>query len=59
MVPGVAKRVGHDLETREQQRHRILTDVKGETGSNTIIVGGFTTPLTKHSSFRQKVEKRN
>ena len=48
MVHGVAKRVGHDLETREQQRHRILTDVKGETGSN-----------TKHSSFRQKVEKRN
>ena len=59
MVYGVAKRVGHDLETKEQQIHKILTDLKGETGSNTIIVGDFTTPLTMHRSFRQKVEKRN
>ena len=35
-----------------------LTDVKGEIGSNTIIVGDFNTPLTPmHRSSKQKINK--
>ena len=35
-----------------------LTDVKGEIGSNTIIVGDFNTPLTPMDrSSRQKISK--
>ena len=35
-----------------------LTDIKGETGSNTIIVGDFNTPLTPmDSSLNQKINK--
>ena len=29
-----------------QYIRQTLTDIKGETGSNTIIVGDFNTPLT-------------
>ena len=36
----------------------ILTDIKGETDSNTIIVGEFSTPLTPTDrSSRQKINK--
>ena len=35
-----------------------LTDVKGEIGSNTIIVGDFNTPLTPMGrSSKQKINK--
>ena len=35
-----------------------LTDIKGEIGSNTIIVGDFNTPLTPmHRSSKQKINK--
>ena len=30
-----------------QYIRQTLTDIKGETDSNTIIVGGFNTPLTQ------------
>uniref|UniRef100_A0A8D0R180 Endonuclease/exonuclease/phosphatase domain-containing protein n=1 Tax=Sus scrofa TaxID=9823 RepID=A0A8D0R180_PIG len=34
----------------------ILTDIKGETGGNTIIAGEFNTPLTSMDRFsRQKI----
>ena len=37
---------------------QILTDIKGETEGNTIIVGDFNTPLTSlDRSSRQKVNK--
>ena len=37
---------------------QILTDVKGETDSNTIIVGGINTPLSSMDrSSRQKISK--
>ena len=38
-----------------------LTDVKGEIGSNTIIVGDFNTPLTPkdRSSNRKLIRKHN
>ena len=36
----------------------MLTAIKGEIDSNTIIVGDFNTPLTpKHRSSRQKINK--
>ena len=35
-----------------------LTDIKGEIGSNTIIVGDFNTPLTPmNRSSKQKINK--
>ena len=35
-----------------------LTDIKGQTGSNTIIAGDFNTPLTPmDSSLNQKINK--
>ena len=37
---------------------QMLTNVKGEINSNTIIVGGFNTPLTPMDrSTKQKVKK--
>ena len=37
---------------------QILTDIKGETDGNTVIVGDFNTPLTSmDSSSRQKINK--
>ena len=37
---------------------QILTDIKGESDSNTIIVGNFNTPLTSvDRSSRQKINK--
>ena len=37
---------------------QILTDIKGETDNNTIIVRDFNTPLTsRDSSSRQKISK--
>ena len=37
---------------------QILTDIKGETDGNTIIVGDFNTPLTSTDrSSRQKIDK--
>ena len=37
---------------------QILTDIKGETDGNTIIVGDFNTPLTSMDrSSRQKINK--
>ena len=39
-------------------RQHILTDIKGEIGGNTIIVGDFNTPLTSMDrSSRQKINK--
>ena len=39
-------------------RQQILTDIKGEIGGNTIIVGDFNTPLTSMDrSSRQKISK--
>ena len=41
-----------------QYIRQTLTDIKGETGSNTIIVGDFNTPLTPmDSSLNQKINK--
>jgi len=37
---------------------QIITDIKGEIGSNTVIVGDFNTPLTwVDMSSRQKISK--
>ena len=37
---------------------QILTYIKGEINSNTVIVGGFNTTLTsKDRQFRQKINK--
>ena len=39
-----------------QYIRQILTDIKGETDSNTIIVGDFNTPLTPmDTSSKQKL----
>ena len=41
-----------------QYVRQMLTSVKGEINSNTIIVGGFTTPLTPiDRSTKQKISK--
>ena len=41
-----------------QYIRQTLTDIKGETGSNTIIVGDFNTPLTPMDrSSKQKMNK--
>ena len=41
-----------------QYRRQTLTDIKGEIDSNTIIVGGYNTPLTKmDGSSKQKINK--
>ena len=41
-----------------QYLRQMLTTIKGEIDSNTIIVRGFDTPLTaKNRSFRQKINK--
>ena len=41
-----------------QYIRQTLTDIKGETDSNTIIVGDFNTPLTaKDRSSKQKINK--
>ena len=40
-----------------QYMRQTLTDVKGETDSNTIIAGDFNTPLTPMDSSRQKTNK--
>ena len=41
-----------------QYIRRILTNIKGETDSNTIIAGNFNTPLTTMDrSSKQKVNK--
>ena len=39
---------------------KIVTDIKGEIGSNTIIVGDFNIPLTSidvDRSFRHRISK--
>ena len=41
-----------------QYIRQMLTDIKGEINSNTIIVGDFNTPLTSmDSSSKQKIKK--
>ena len=41
-----------------QYIRQTLTDIKGETNSNTIIVGDFNTPLTPMDrSSKQKINK--
>ena len=41
-----------------QYIRQILTDINGEIDSNTIIVGGFNTPLTPMDrSSKQKINK--
>ena len=41
-----------------QYIRQTLTDIKGENGSNTIIVGDFNTPLTPMDrSSKQKIKK--
>ena len=43
-----------------QYIRQTLTDIKGETDSNTIIVGDFNTPLTPMDrSSKQKVRKHS
>ena len=46
-----------NIETHKYIK-QMLTDVKGEINSNTIIVGDFNTPLTSRDSFsRHKINK--
>ena len=42
---------------RSTSIHKTNTDIKGETDSNTIVVGDFNTPLTPMDSSRQKTNK--
>ena len=43
---------------KPQYMRQILTDIKGEIDSNTIVVGDFNTPLTPvDRSTEQKVNK--
>ena len=43
-----------------QYIRQILTDIKGEIDSNTIIVGGISTPLTPMDrSSKQKINKEH
>ena len=47
----------HNIGTPQYIR-KTLTDIKGETDSNTIIVGDFNTPLTPTDrSSKQKINK--
>ena len=42
----------------ESEKRQTLTDIKGETDSNTIIVGDFNTPFTPMDrSSKQKINK--
>ena len=42
----------------ESEKRQTLTDIKGETDSNTIIVGDFNTPFTQMDrSSKQKINK--
>ena len=56
-----SQRVRHNLETEQQQQQYIrqmLTVIKGEIDSSTIIVGDFDTPLTPIDRlYRQKINK--
>ena len=55
-----SQRVGHNLETEQQQQYirQMLTVIKGEIDSSTIIVGDFDTPLTPMDRlYRQKINK--
>ena len=47
----------HNIGTPQYIR-QTLTDIKGETDSNTIIAGDFNTPFTpKDRSSKQKINK--
>ena len=47
----------HNIRAPQYIR-QTLTDIKGETDSNPIIVGDFNTPLTPfHRSSKQKINK--
>ena len=56
-----SQRVRHNLETEQQQQQYIrqmLTVIKGEIDSSTIIVEDFNIPLTPiDRSSRQKINK--
>ena len=43
-----------------QYIRQLLTSIKGENNSNTIIVGDFNTPLTERDkSSRQKIKRKH
>ena len=45
-------------EKKQTKKKQILTDIKGEIGGNTIIVGDFNMSLTSmNRSSRQKINK--
>ena len=56
--PWGCKRVGHDLETKQQQIHTILTDVKEETGSNTVNCRGLYHPTYNAQIIQTKSRKK-
>ena len=48
----------HPIYKKPKYIKQILTDIKGETGMNTIIVGDFNTPLTSMDRpSTQKISK--